>query len=340
MMLFIRTAPQTVSPLVPPHKTAIRLIASVFFCLVISACGSDMHRQAPDVVIEDAHSGGSTLAFSSDSSLAASGGWSGDLRIWNMPEGTKKIEWQAHEGQVNGIVFLQNDRHLLTGGYDGKITLWSNSGKPLRSITTNSPITHLIADPDHDLILTAHDDGMARQWRLSDLKLTAKISRHHQSLMAVAIHPGSGWMASSGTDGEVWVWRKGNKPKRLEDPGTDVRTLVFSPDGQYLYGGAWFNLYRWHLSDGTRQSISTEHRGIIKQIKFAPDGDYLASISRQTDSAVLFLNANTGATIRRFKSHDLCGGAISISPDGRYLATTSDDASVRFWDLLKPSQRR
>ena len=316
-----------------------RLIVTILLSLAISACGSDMHRQTPDVVIEDAHSGGSTLAFSSDSNLAASGGWSGDIRTWNMPQGTKKSEWKAHNGQVNGIVFLQNDDQLLSGGFDGKITLWSSNGKSLRSITTDSPITHLIADQDHDLILTAHDDGVARQWRLSDFKLTATVSRHHRSMMAVAMHLDSGWMASSGTDGEVWVWRKGIKPRRLEDPGSDVRTLVFSPDGEYLYGGAWFNLYRWRLSDGNRKSISTDHRGIIKQIQFAPDGGYLASISRQTDSAVLVLNANTGATVRRFKSHDLCGGAISISPNGRYLATTSDDASVRFWDLLKPPQR-
>ncbi|KHF25060.1 hypothetical protein JV46_05020 [Solemya velum gill symbiont] len=69
------------------------------------------------------------------------------------------------------------------------------------------------------------------------------------------------------------------------------------------------------------------------EIQFGPNGDYLATISRQTDSAVLFLNPDSGQAMRRFQKHDLCGGALAVSPDGRYLSTTSDDASVRFYNL-------
>jgi WD40 repeat protein len=319
------------------HRGLARLLWSSILCLIISACGSNLPRQAPDVVNEDAHSGGSTLAFSSDSRMAASGGWSGYVRIWDMPGGTNKVTWRAHHGQVNGIVFLHNGSQLLTGGYDKKMALWSIDGKQLRSISTGSPITHLISAPAHNLILTAHDDGVARQWRLSDFKLIAETRQHQGALTSVAMHIESGRMASSGTDGKVWVWNSSSNPQLLEDSLTDVRTLAFSPDGQYLYGGTWFNLYRWRFADGSRKSISTEHKGIIKQIQFIPNSNYLASISRQTDSAVLFLNADSGATVRRFNSHDLCGAAISVSPDGRYLVTTSDDASVRFWNLLNPT---
>jgi WD40 repeat protein len=48
---------------------------------------------------------------------------------------------------------------------------------------------------------------------------------------------------------------------------------------------------------------------------------------------VYFLDPASGALLRSFRQHDLCGGDISVSADGRYLATTSDDASVRIWKL-------
>lgn len=63
--------------------------------------------------------------------------------------------------------------------------------------------------------------------------------------------------------------------------------------------------------------------------------EYLVCVSRQTDSAINFLDPQTGATLRRFQKHDLCGSDIHISGDCRYLATTSDDASVRIWNLTK-----
>ncbi len=250
-----------------------------------------------------------------------------------MPDGSHIHKWQAHKGSVNGILFLEGDSRLISGGFDGKIAEWDTGGNEIRSITTPSPIRHLIASEQDDIILTGHQDGVARQWRLSDLKPIAKTAKHSDAIRAVAAHYGSGWMASSGEDGAVWIWKKGQEPKRLPDPGSDARTLAFSPDGKQLYGGGWFNLYRWDIPNGKMQTLKTEHTGIINEIKFGPGGDYLATISRQTDSAVLFLNPDNGEAIRRFQKHDLCGVAIAVSPDGRYISTTSDDASVRFYNL-------
>jgi len=83
--------------------------------------------------------------------------------------------------------------------------------------------------------------------------------------------------------------------------------------------------------------LSTPHHGIIKSVEYLAAGDVLATISRQTDSSVYFLDPASGALLRRFQQHDLCGADISVSPDGRYLATTSDDASVRIW-MLDPAE--
>jgi WD40 repeat protein len=53
---------------------------------------------------------------------------------------------------------------------------------------------------------------------------------------------------------------------------------------------------------------------------------------------VYFLDPMDGRVLRRFHRHDLCGGWIALSPDHKYLATTSDDASVRIWWLDDSSQ--
>ncbi len=79
--------------------------------------------------------------------------------------------------------------------------------------------------------------------------------------------------------------------------------------------------------------IPTAHRGIVNHLEFIGDGSYVASISRQTDSAILLLDPNTGETLVGYKKHELCGQHLALSPDGRYMISNSDDASVRFYAL-------
>ena len=91
------------------------------------------------------------------------------------------------------------------------------------------------------------------------------------------------------------------------------------------------------------QVLATEHRGLINSIWFTADGRRLASVSKQTDSAVLFLDPHTGATVARFRPHALCGASVRTSGDGRILVSSAADGSVRIWvtpDLLSEAKQR
>ena len=175
--------------------------------------------------------------------------------------------------------------------------------------------------------------GTVRLWRAAELTLLMQPRMRGEAVKAVAIAPGATRFASSSTDGSVVLWTEDGAVRELEAPPADAWTLAFSPDGDELTGGSWFRLFRWQLDTGSLVTIPTEHLGIIKSIEYIDGGTELATISRQTDSAVYFLDAESGEVKRRFQRHDLCGGDIAVSPDGRFLATTSDDSSVRFWLL-------
>jgi WD40 repeat protein len=174
---------------------------------------------------------------------------------------------------------------------------------------------------------------MVRIWRASDFTLLQGRRLHRGAVKAVAVEHGATRFASSGADGEVFVWRDIEVARAMQSPPVDAWTLAFSPDGRWLSGGGWFRLFRWNPEHASLAVLSTPHHGIIKSVEYLGDGDVLATISRQTDSAVYFLDPASGALLRSFQQHDLCGGDISVSADGRYLATTSDDASVRIWRL-------
>jgi len=317
------------------YSTPSTLVGAVLLAAAVqllAACASGPTAEPPAVIHANAHSGGSVVAFSQSGDLLASGGWEGTVRLWQLPEGGQVGRWRDHADSVNGIAFLDGDRQLVTAGYDGRLVRRDLDGRVLQAITTPAAVMHMVADPARDRMLTGHSDGVVRLWRLADFALLDEQVLHRAEVKAVAIDPHAARYASGGADGRVFVWEEGGAVLALEAPPADPWTLAFAPDGQWLSGGSWFRLFRWHLQDGALTTLPTQHLGIIKSIDYTPDGA-LATISRQTDSSVYFLDPVSGTTLRRFQRHDLCGADISISPDGRYLATTSDDASVRIWVL-------
>lgn len=305
---------------------------AVWLLPLLTACAAP--GLPPDVVVEDAHhSQGHVLAFADAADVLASGGSDGAIRLWRLPDGARVAGWLAHGESVYGLAFLQHDRLLLSAGYDGHLALWRRDGALEREARTPSPITALAVAESRAIALTGHEDGYVRQWRLPDLVLQAEWHAHRRFVRAVAIHAATGVFASSGADRQVYSWHAPNPPRALPAPPTSARDLAFTPDGRHLLGGGWFKLFRWDLAAAALQVLPTEHSGIVTALDVSADGRTLASISRQTDSAVLFLDPETGATHRRFQKHDLCGEDIALSRNGRWLATTSDDASVRIWDL-------
>lgn len=317
----------------------IRFALSALLPLLLAACAAGSHRNA-DVIILNAHGGGSALAISPDSRLLASGGKAGRIRISGLPDGQRKSRWQAHDGEVTGLAFVRGEERLLSSGYDGALSLWTLHARKLMSVPTGSRITAMETDPAHDRLLTGHNDGTVRLWRLADLSPERTLGRHEERVLAVAIGADGKIFAASDRRGQVLLWGLNTPVKRLSAPRFDVHTLAFSADGRLLYGAGWFDLFRWDLPNGTLKTLGTEHRGIINSIQLGRDGAYLASISRQTDSSVLFLDPATGKTLKRFQPHDLCGNEVRLSPDGRILVTTADDASVRIWELSRETPAR
>src|SRR3989344_2826371 len=144
---------------------------------VVSACAST--GVAPNVIVDSAHyNQGHVLAFADAADVLASGGSDGFIRLWRLPDGAPVGGWRAHSESVYGLAFLQRDRVLLSAGYDGRLAVWRRDGQLERERTTHSPIIAFGGDRARDIVLTGHDDGRVRQWRLADLARAAERTLH------------------------------------------------------------------------------------------------------------------------------------------------------------------
>jgi WD40 repeat protein len=291
---------------------------------------------APRLILETGTLKRSIVAFNANATALASAEANGEITVWSLPDGQLQRHWRAHTGSVHGLTLLPGDR-VLSASYDGSLALWTGAGELLRREPAPAPITDAAVHVAEDLIVTGHTDGRVRRWRISDLQFIESVHPHRGGVRAVAYNAPTQRYASSGHDGAVYVWRQGEPLRALTAPPTDARDLAFTPDGARLYGASWFKVFRWDLADGALTIQNTEHLGIITSIDLSADGRRLATISRETDSAVQILDTATGAPLVRLQSHELCGAYVRLSPGERFLATTSDDATVRVWDLAEIS---
>ena len=122
--------------------------------------------------------------------------------------------------------------------------------------------------------------------------------------------------------------------------GGEVNAVAFSPDGARIALGCPYGVIKLRDVVTGKESFSLSgHRHAVLSLSFSPDGKMLASAS--DDNFMILWDVSTlraGSTSipqpsgEALKGHT--GGVTSavFSPDGRDLASVSDDHTIRVWE--------
>ena len=114
-----------------------------------------------------------TLAFSPDGSLLASGSADTSIAFWE-PE-TGKVKWKAggHWAAVTAMVFNEKGNVMLSGGADSKVRSWRLPGGKGTAYYEGhlSAVNGVAFGIAPDTILTAGNDGTLREWETANQKI-------------------------------------------------------------------------------------------------------------------------------------------------------------------------
>jgi WD40 repeat protein len=173
---------------------------------------------------------------------------------------------------------------------------------------------------------------------------------HSLNVWSLRFGPDGALLASSSFDRTIRLWngRTGAPLRTLAGHGQAVVGLDIGPDGSLLASGSDDSTVRlWRLPTGApvRTLRGSDH---VYSVAFSLDGQWLASGGRARSAAATLWHQATGLggagpAVRLWRvrdgmplqSLDLSDDAPSVafSPDGKWLAATSEDGFLWLWRL-------
>lgn len=242
--------------------------------------------------------------LSPDGQLAVSGSKFGyKVMLWRVADGT--LLWEnAHESEVECVVFSPDGNRVATGGEDYYVRIWDvASGEELAKWEHDSGLDGITWSHDGNVIATGSEAGDAFLWNADTYELIGKVNT------------GSTINSLHFTKNDSLLLVGGN----IQTPDPETGKTVYTGFAK-LINVAQLKVIRSY----------GQHQASVKSVRISPDESMVATGS--FDSTARVFNVKTGDLVYEFKE-PLRVEAVAFTGDGQYLATGGHQLKISFYRL-------
>jgi WD40 repeat protein/transcriptional regulator with XRE-family HTH domain len=277
------------------------------------------------------------LAFSPDGTRLAAGR-NTTVTIWGTTSG-QVVRTLPQPGTVYSLTFSPDGNHLVTGSSIMSWVLWdiSTGQRLLTAFGHVSLVTRVVFDSTGKRLATASEDGTAKIWDAATGRELLTLSGHTSGLEGAAFSPDGRFLATAGRDSTVKIWdispRGGSEWFNLVGHSDRLWGLAYSSDGTRIATGSADKTVKiWNAKTGEELFTLPGFTLLVTGIAFSPDGTRLV-VSKGTENE---FDATVWDLAKRTQllslHHDAIVFGAAYSPDGKYVATSSQDGVAKIWD--------
>ncbi len=297
-----------------------------------------------------------SVAFTPDNTvLASAGGNSEDfaIRLWDVMSGESLGTLDEHTGIVWGVAFSPDGQMLASVSSDKTAKIWDwRDGALLKSLDFPDQVVSVSFSPDGQTLAVGGVDEPQNQLRnaaiwtfsVDSWKPLLKIPEYW-NIPAMAYSSDGSLLVGGGTSRNVQVWRTSDGTSIFTlNHAHQVSDVAISPDGSTVAtatcattlndecteGSVWL----WDLHTGKLIKKLAGFPDIVESVAFSVDGSSLIAASRDGTIHVYA----TSDYQPQFEATPPGGnGILTLSPDGRLLATGGANGQVHLWKIVSRS---
>jgi len=234
----------------------------------------------------------------------------GEVELLNPVTRAVVRKLTGFKSKANAVAFSPDGSTVYAAGGEagivGIVKSWKTSdGTPQQSFEGHLDAAYALAvSPDGKMIATGAYDQKIRLWDTATGKEIALLKGHNGAVNGLSFRPDGKVLASASADRTVKLWSipGGQRLDTLSQPTKEQTSVVFSADGKQLFAAGGDNRIRvWNISADAKEGTNK-----IVTARFAHDGAILS---------------------------------LALSLDGKLLASTSTNKSLKLWNTADLTEK-
>lgn len=243
-----------------------------------------------------------TVAFSPDGTTLAAGSNDGSVRLWTMTDPAQPVfagQLARESGWINAIAFSADGTMLAAASAAPGVQVWDLFRRTVVMDLPHAEPATAVAFRERDQVLyTNSADGTARRWLVpGPLLPTARLQ-----VTGLDFHPKRPLLVGGGTELRFWDVTNPDRPVPVGPPLT----------------------------------APSDYDRLVGTVEISPDGRTVAAATRAGNTVLLWDITDPEQPRRepvRLSGHTRLIKHVTFNHRGDLLASTSEDSTVRLWDL-------
>ena len=287
-----------------------------------------------------------TVEFSNEGNILASGGEDTTVKIWHTDSGNHLTTLEGHVGAITKILFSPVDEILATGSRDDTIRIWDLTTKQTIAILRgHTKGVQSMAFSSNGKMLVS---GALEESYLWDVGTGERLFSLPQGIVgktSIALSPDGNTLVTINNpidfqyNNAIRIWDTENPQgvtlfESKKDP-SDITAIEISPDGRFVSAVVGGKIQLWELN--TKIKLLTDITGNkdMARLVFSSDGRKLASSDKS--NRIHLWNISEGwlesVNVTEYKSKTTINDLLFYN-DGSILISRNQEG-IQFWDVEK-----